>query len=538
MAKKWISTVIFSSLLILAIGIIQCGSGKSFDLAILNGRIIAGDGNPWYAADIGIRGDRIVKIGRIKRGEAKQIIDARGLFVAPGFIDIHTHADRSILKIPTADNYIFQGVTTVLGGNCGGHRYPLKDLFAKIKRNGVSLNFCSLAGHNTIRREVMGLKMAAPTVEEMKRMKELLHQEMAAGAVGFSTGLAYMPGTYAKTEELVELVGVVAKYGGIYASHIRNQGTGITGAIEEAISIGRKNGVRVQISHVKLSSDKVWGEISRITSPVEKARSMGMEVTMDQYPYTATSSGFGSSFPSWALEGGQEEFVKRLGDPERLGQIKQTLIKRRLSSSKGIDKLKTINIASCKALPQYEGKNLAEILMTLGKEAIPENGAELIIEIQKAGGASGVFFQMDEKDVEKIMALDYNMVASDSSIVTFGKGVPHCRNYGTFPRIISMYVKKKKVLSLPEAIKKMTSLPAQTLRLLNRGLVRPGFYADLVIFDLEKIKDTATYEKPHQYPEGIPYVLVNGTPVVKNGKKTGEKPGMVLRPTITKRRNS
>lgn len=537
MANKWISVVLVAFLILSVSGLIQCGSGKSLDLAIMNGRIIAGDGNPWFIADIGIRGDAIVKIGKIEREEATQVIDAQGFYVAPGFIDIHTHADRGILTTPTADNYIYQGVTTVLGGNCGGHQYPVKQLFAKIERGGISINFCCLAGHNTIRKEVMGLKMATPTAEEMKKMKRLLRQEMSAGAMGLSTGLAYMPGIYSKTEELIELTKVVAPFDGLYASHIRNQGIGITEAIEEAITIGRNCGVRVQISHVKLSDDRVWGDLARITSPIEAARKRGLEVTIDQYPYTATSSGFSSSFPSWSLEGGTQEFIKRLAEPEALDQIRQALIDRRLSSSKGIDKLNTIYIARCKAHPEYEGKNLAEILAEEEKKTTVGDGADLIVEIQKSGGATGIFFQMDEKDVEKIMTLNYTMVASDSGIVTLNEGVPHCRNYGTFPRVLALYAKKKKTLSLVEAIRKMTSLPAQTLRLFNRGMIRPGFFADLVVFDLDQIKDNATFKNPHQYPTGISYVIVNGIAVIANGQMTGKKPGQVLRRTYRKRRN-
>jgi N-acyl-D-amino-acid deacylase len=510
------------------LGLWQCAPPGQFDLVIRNGKILAGDGNPWFVADVGIRGDRIEKIGRIPSGQGKQEIDASGLFVVPGFIDIHTHADRRIDDIPTADNYLLQGVTTVVGGNCGGHDFPLAELFARLEKSGIAINFCSLIGHNTIRRQVMGLKMADPAPEEMKKMKELLDQEFRAGGIGFSTGLAYMPGTYAKTEELIELASVAAKYDGLYASHIRNQGTRITEAIEEAIRIGEANGIRVQISHIKLANDRVWGELERITRPVEEARKRGVEVFLDQYPYTATSSGFGSSIPSWALEGGHDAFVKRLEDPDTYRKIREGVIRRRLVSSKGINKLKTIYIARYRANPEYEGKNLEEILRMRGQKPTVENAADLIIEIQKNGGAQGVFFQMDEADVEALMRLDYNMIASDGGIIRFGDGVPHPRSYGTFPRVISRYVREKGVLTLPDAIRKMTSLPAQMLRLNRRGLIAEGYYADVVIFDFANIRDTATYSKPHQYPEGIRYVIVNGKIAAKDGKPTGVLAGRVL----------
>ncbi len=500
----------------------------NYDLIIKNGKIIDGAGNPWYRADIGIKGKRISKIGRISEDEAPQVIDAYGLYVTPGFIDIHTHCDRGILEHPEVKNYIYQGVTTVIGGNCGGHPFPLKEFFEKLEKEGYALNFGCLIGHNTIRHKVMGLKMEQPTKAEMEEMKNLIDMEMKAGALGFSTGLAYMPGVYSKTKELVELASVVAKYGGIYASHIRNQGRKIKEAIEEAIEIGEKNGIPVQISHIKLANDAVWGELWRITKPVLEARKRGVEVTLDQYPYTATSSGFSSSFPSWCLEGGHEEFLKRLQNPGDYNKIKEEIIKRRLSSTKGINKLKTIYIARCKANPEYEGKNLEEILIMQGKEPTVDNGAKLIIDIQRKGGAQGVFFQMDEKDVEELMKLPFNMVASDGATQEFGVGVPHPRNYGTFPRVLGRYVREKKVISLENAIRKMTSLPAQTLRIRNRGLIREGMYADITIFYFDKIIDKATFKKPHQYPKGIVYVLVNGEIVIEKGKYNGKLPGMII----------
>ena len=528
MDKKWIKMFAVFILPGFFLFTASCSRMRRYDVVILNGTVISGDGNPWYKADIGIQGERIACIGKLKQKKARCIIDVEGLIVCPGFIDIHTHADENIGKIPTADNYLLQGVTTVVGGNCGGHEFPLNTLFKKIERQGTAVNFCSLVGHNTIRQEVMGLKMADPTPDEMERMKELIRQEMRAGGLGLSTGLAYMPGTYAKTEELIELAGAVAPYDGFYASHIRNQGEGIAGAIEEAIRIGEENGIRVQISHVKLASDPVWGKLDMITAPIEKARARGMEVTMDQYPYTATSSGFDSSLPAWCLEGGHEAFLKRLEDPENYQKIEKEVIRKRLTSSRGIDRLKTIYIASYEKDPSFEGKNLAEILALQGKKATVENGAGLIIEIQKNGGASGVFFQMDESDVEKIMALDYTMIGSDGSIVEYGKGVPHCRSYGTFPRVISQYVLKRHVLPIEEAVRKMTALPAQTLRLTERGVIKKGMYADIVVFDPKTIHDTATYQKPHQYPSGIRYVIVNGRMAAENGKPTGIFPGKVL----------
>jgi N-acyl-D-amino-acid deacylase len=507
---------------------IDCKKPPLYDLAILNGKVVAGDGNPWYQADIGIKNEKITFIGKINPVEAKTTVNAEGLYISPGFIDIHTHADRNIIKIPIANNYLLQGVTTVVGGNCGGHRYPLKEQFETIEEQGIAINFCSLAGHNSIRREVMGLKMADPTPDELEQMISLMEKEMKSGAVGFSTGLAYMPGRYSKTEELMELAKVVGKYGGIYASHIRDQGKKITEAIEEAILIGEKNNLPVQISHIKLCIEPNWGKLEMIAAPIEEARARGVEVFTDQYPYTATSSGFSSSFPAWSLEGGTEEFKKRLQSPDLYQKIKDHIIKARLVSEKGINKLQSIYIGNYEKERSWEGKNLEEILKIQGKEATIENGADLIIEIKKNGDASCVFFQMVEEDLDDIMRLNYNMVASDGGIIEFEKGVPHCRSYGTFPRILHRYVNQKKVLTLEEAVKKMTSLPAQVLRLTDRGIIKKGMYADLVIFDLNTIKDKATYQKPHQYPEGIKAVIVNGAIAAEDGQPSGQRPGKIL----------
>ncbi len=519
---------IFLFLLLIVLFLLSCGIQPEYDLCIINGKIIAGDGNPWYISDIGIKNEKIVRIGDIKKTTAKKVIDASGLYVCPGFIDIHNHSDRSITEIPTADNYLLQGVTTVLGGNCGGHYYPVSEQFQMLEKNGIAINFCTLIGHNTIREEVMGLKMATLTDEELEKMKQLVEQEMKSGAVGLSTGLAYMPGRYAKTEEIIELASVVAKYGGMYASHIRNQGTRITQAIEEAIEIGEKNNIRVEISHIKLCIEPNWARPELITLPVEQARARGVEVFTDQYPYTATSSGFSSSFPAWSLEGGSDELKERLKDKDAYKKIKQYIIQKRLTSQKGIDKLATIYIGNYKKQPDWEGKNLREILICLNRKPTVDNGADLIIDIQKNEGASCVFFQMRENDTEELLKLDYNMVASDGAVMEFGKGVPHCRSYGTFPRVIRKYVKEQKIFDLTEAIRKMCSLPAQVIRLNNRGLIKENMYADLVVFDLNKIKDTATYSDPHNYPEGINYVIVNGIVTAENGKSTGALPGKVL----------
>jgi N-acyl-D-amino-acid deacylase len=501
---------------------------QDFTILIQNGFILDGTGNPWFKGDIGINGNRIEEIGNLSNKRAGKTIDATNLMVAPGFIDVHTHCDRQIIEVPTVDNYIHQGVTTVIGGNCGGHPYPLQDLFDELEEKGMSVNFGCLVGHNTIRREVMGLKMDPPTEDELDQMKILIQKEMASGALGFSTGLSYLPGTYSNTSELVSLVSALFPFGGIYTSHIRDQGQKITQAIQEAIEIGEKNDMPVLISHIKLAEDAVWGKPEMITGPVEKARERGVEVFLDQYPYTATSSGFTSSFPSWCFEGGRERFLERLKDKDTYQKIRSYIIERRLTSTRNIEKLKTIYIAQSRHNPEYEGKNLREILISQNKEPTTDNAVDLIIDIEKNGGAGGIFFQMDEEDVEYLMGLPYTMHASDGGVQIVGNGMPHPRNYGTFPRVISHYVRERGVIKLEEAIRKMTSLPAQVFRIQQRGILREGMFADITVFNLQSFKDNATFSDPHQYSQGLQYVLVNGEIVIADDIHTGKLPGMLI----------
>lgn len=511
------------------LSLICCVSQEPYSLVIKNGLIIDGTGKKAFEADLAIRGEHIAKIGRLSNAKAQQEIDARGLIVAPGFIDVHTHGDRGLLSVPSAENYVRQGVTTIIGGNCGGHPFPLNEFFEKLERIGIAINFGCLVGHNTIREKVMGMKMEEPSAKELAEMKNLIEQEMKAGGLGFSTGLAYLPGTYSETMEIVELASVVARYGGVYASHIRDQGKKITEAIEEAIEIGRRNRMKVLISHIKLADEDVWNEINRIAGPIEKARRGGIEVYCDLYPYTATSSGFTSSFPSWVFEGGKENFKERLADPDVYQKVKKYIIERRLKSPRGINRLQVIFIARCRQHPEYEGKCLEEILKMKGMEPSIEAAADLIIEIEKGGGAQGIFFQMDESDVVELMKLPYVMIGSDGEIQVYGRGFPHPRSYGTFPRVISRYCQEGKVISLEQAIQKMTSLPARVFALEKRGLLKESYFADLVVFDPEEFRDEATYEEPHRYAAGLHLVLVNGQIIFHQGEMKSVFPGKILR---------
>ncbi|TKJ32776.1 N-acyl-D-amino-acid deacylase [bacterium (candidate division B38) B3_B38] len=499
-----------------------------YDLAIIGGMVVDGTGNPWFRADVGIKGERIAYIGVIPAKEASEVIRGKGLVVSPGFIDIHTHTDRGLLANPLAENYLYQGVTTVVGGNCGGSPYPIGEHLEKLRDEGISLNFATLVGHNTIRRKVMGMKDTPPTSEELAEMKRLVKQGITEGALGLSTGLKYVPGAYASTEEVIELAKVAARYHGIYATHMREEGLGVIEALKEAILIGEKGGLPVQISHHKVVSADLWGASKETLRLIEEAHSRGVEVTLDQYPYPATSTGLTVLFPPWSLVGGSDELKERLSHPETRQRIKEAIVYNIVHDRGGSD-IGNITVTYFQADRSLEGKNLAEIARLRGWKPTPQNGAEIVMDIQLKGEGSAIYHCLNDEDIERIMRYRGGMVGSDGGITIFGRGVVHPRNYGTFPRVLGYYVREKGLLALEDAIRKMTSLPAQTLRLVDRGGLRVGAYADITIFDPQRVIDKATWENPHQYPEGIAYVIVNGKVVISRGKHTGELPGYVLR---------
>ncbi|MGQ9619110.1 MAG: N-acyl-D-amino-acid deacylase family protein [Candidatus Aminicenantia bacterium] len=501
-------------------------SDERYDIIIKNGKLFDGSSNPWIKADIGIKGKKIKRIGFIEESEGRKVINADGLIVSPGFIDVHTHTEDIVLR-PTIENYVYQGVTTVIAGNCGFHEFPLSKFFKKLKKIKISINFGSLIGHNTIRKKVMDDRATEPTEEELRKMESLLEKELKAGGLGLSTGLEYIPGTYSRTEEIIRLGKIVAKYHGIYATHLRNEDIKINPSIIEAIKIAEANKIPLEISHIKLCSEKVWGKLELILNPVEEARKRGVEIFMDQYPYLHTSTSISILISPYALEGGLEKFKERVKNTEFRENVKRE-ISQKLTSEK-INKLKNIFIANYKNAPEYNGKSLEEILVLKGKAPDLLNASELIIEIVENGDSSAVFLQMKDEDVKSLMKLPYVSIASDGAVQFPSKGFPHPRSYGTFPRIISKYVREEKILSIEDAIRKMTSLPAEVFRIKERGMIKENFFADLLIFDLEEIKDNATFQNPHQYPSGINYVIVNGKIVIENGKHTGERPGVLIK---------
>lgn len=499
---------------------------QSYDIIIKHGRIVDGTGNPWFSADIAIKDGRIAKIGHIDPGQAERVIDAANRIVAPGFIDVHTHVEGDLERIPTADNFVRMGVTTIVTGNCGSSRLPLGEYLAALEKQGISLNVASLVGHNSVRRRVMGMEAREPTPQELEQMRQWVEQAMQEGAVGFSTGLIYEPGSYAKTDEIIQLARAAARQGGIYVTHMRDEGNQIHEAIREALLIGQQAGCPVNISHFKVSSKKRWGDSRLTVQLVAEARQRGQLVTVDQYVYPASSTSLASVLPDWVFEGGNEKAIERLKDPTTRARIKKEMIETIKRS--GFKDFSYAYVADFRPMPTFNGQNISAITKQVrGKSGVKEE-AEQIVEMIIAGGARMVYHKMHERDIEHILRQPFTMIASDSGVQEFGRGVPHPRGYGNNPRVLAHYVREKGVIALEEAVGKMTSLPAQTFGFWDRGLIRPGLAADIVIFDEQKITDRATFDHPHQYPEGIEFVLVNGQIVIAEGQHTQARPGKIL----------
>ena len=498
----------------------------TYDTVITGGTVIDGTGTPGRRADVAIKDGRVAAIGTIARASGKEVFDASGLVVAPGFVDVHTHAD-DIWDRPLAENFVLMGVTSIVAGNCGGSAEDVAAALARVTSNPASVNFSTLYGHNTVRRMVMGTENRAPTIPEVNRMKSLVWKAMADGAVGFSTGLQYVPGTYSKTPEIIELARVAANAGGLYASHMRNEGTALEASIEEALQIGRGVDGRVQISHLKVDSPSRWGASARALEMIDTARKAGIDVAADQYAYTAASSTLGIRFPSWVLEGGPQKIRERLEDEATWTKVRAEM--QGLLAERGLKDLSFARIASYRADPSLNGLSIAEAAQKLQGSGTFEAQLETARRMMMAGGASMVYHFMSDDDVDRIMKHGRVGFASDSGVLTPGAGVPHPRGYGNNARVLGRYVRERKVISIEEAVRKMSSLPAQHFRLTDRGVIAIGKVADLVLFDPATVNDTATFEKPHAYPVGIPHVFVNGIAVVRNGEHTGATPGVVLR---------
>jgi N-acyl-D-amino-acid deacylase len=528
------------------------------DIMIKNGLIVDGTGNPWFRSDLLIESGRIAGIGSFDRAGSGLTIDATGLVVAPGFIDMHSHSDLFLLINPFAESKIRQGVTTEVIGNCGSTLAPiLEERLDLLKRNYMplseevdwswrsfgdylrvleerktSVNTAPLVGHGTIRIAVLGYENRAPVENELEEMKSLVEEAMKSGARGLSSGLIYTPASFSKTEELIELCKVVSRYGGFYSSHIRNESSRLLEAVAEAIEIGEKAGVPVEISHHKAAGGENWGKVNDSLQMIEDARKRGVDVTCDVYPYTAGSTDLSACVPTWAHENGLASLLNRLRDTKIRSRLK-------LEISEGIPGWENLakqagweNIIVSQFDPDrsVEGKSLAVIAGLRNQDPI-DAAFDLLIESQ--GVAQIVIFEMSERDIETVLRHSCSMVGTDgSSYAPYGKlhvGKPHPRNYGTYPRILGRYTREKRLLRLEDAIRKMTSLPAQRLGTLDRGLIAEGMRADITIFDPNTVLDLASYQDPHRYPHGIRYVIVNGEITVRDGEHTGARAGMVLR---------
>jgi N-acyl-D-amino-acid deacylase len=532
----------------------------SYDLVVVGGEVLDGLGGKPFFSDIGIREKRIACIGTFAPNAGHRVIHAEGLTVAPGFLDVHTHIERNIS--PTAPfiaaNFVRQGVTTLITGNCGRSFLRIRELFEDLEKTGTDINVASLIGHNTIRIQVMNQSGAPPSSKQLEKMKELAQQGMRDGALGLSTGLEYVPGTFATTDELMALAKAIEPRGGIYASHLRYEGARGEEAIREAISIARHAGIHVHLSHLKVQGPLQWGSAQQRLGLIKAAEREGLRISMDQYPYAASSTGIAILLPSWVSEGGLNSSRQRLADPSVRKQIRDEMI--RDLQALGWRDYSFARIAYSESERSLVGLTISEVahrrasahstdrlaahaqLKSSAKvsEIQPDSGTDLerqadtVIDLFSHGGAQMIFFNMDEADVETIIRNPEVMFGSDSSVREENSSdLPHPRGLGTFPRVLGLYARDKKLFSLEEAIRRMTSLPATTFGLTDRGQIKTGYWADLVVFDRTRIHDTATYEKPMSVPEGIDYVLVNGSVVSDHNLLTTALPGMAIRHVAT-----
>ena len=537
-----------------------------FDTVIKGGDIFDGEGNPSFKNDIGIKEGKIVKIGDIAE-KGNTTIDAKGLVVSPGFIDMHNHADHTILAFPNAECYIMQGVTTSLVGNCGFSMAPInpshlnlakgylssflrtdynyewdwetsKEYFEKVRNNSTAINLAYLIGQGTLRIAVKGFDMTEASKEEMEQMKTILKQELEEGAFGLSTGLFYPPGSFSNTEEIIELARILKDYNALYATHIRNESDQLCESVDEALKIGDESGVSVEISHHKALGKANWGKVEESLKMLKSARQRGINVNCDVYPYSAAFTTVSSLLPPWTLEGGVGKMLECLDNFEIRKKIKKDIIEGKMKGENWIKGIgwNNIVVGECPMDRGSEGKSLERIFRERDIFSQPfEALFDWLIKIN--GEANMIFFAMNERDVKKVISSPDSIFMTDSwTIAPHGGGKPHPRAYGTFPRVLSKYVREEQVLTLKEAIKKMTSLPAKKIGLIDRGILKEGCWADITIFNKDEIRDKATFENPHQEPEGIYYVLVNGKIAVEQGKITGLKSGQILKRKAISRR--
>ena len=501
-------------------------AAQNCEIILKNGRIVDGTGNNWFYGDLAIDDGLIIGIGNLDSFKAKTIIDVHHQIIAPGFIDIHTHIEGDELKNPLATNFIADGVTTVITGNCGESNTNLKKYFSFLDSLKLSINVASLIGHNDVRKLIMGKAMRNPSVTELNQMDSVVQKAMEDGAVGFSTGLIYVPGLYAQTNELINLATVAAKYNGVYCTHMRNEGDSVIEAIDEAISVATAAKIPLQISHFKVGGQNNWGKSTAMLQMIKDARNKGLNVTIDQYPYTASSTALSTLLPDWILADGPDSIKARLNRPAIRKNTVNYLVTR--LKDRGVAHYNYIVVANNELNNSFNGKTIEAINLLLKKphNAIAE--ANTILYLVKEANPSALFHSISEKDVCNIMGYPFNMIASDGTIRVKGIGVPHPRSYGTNARVLGKYVREEKIITLEDAIRRMTSLPAEKFHFANRGLIKQGYAADLVVFDDNTIIDQSTYNNPHQYSKGIDLVLVNGEITWQNNASTGIRNGTIL----------
>jgi N-acyl-D-amino-acid deacylase len=519
--------LVISALLLASISLLA-QQPSSYDLVIRNGRIIDGSGNPWYRADIAIAGNTIVAISNPIDVPARRIIDAAGMVVSPGFIDIHTHARRGIFQVPTADNYVRQGVTTIFEGPDGGSPIPLKPFLDKIAGTKITPNFGMFVGQGSVRTEVIGDVNRKATAAEIDRMKDLVRLGMHDGAFGLSTGLFYVPGTFTPVEEIIELAKVAGAMGGIHISHMRDEAANVVESVRETIRIGEEGHLPTQVTHHKIIGKAYWGKSIETLKLLDEARARGVDATIDQYPYTASSTSVMSAlWPSWAQEGGRNQVLARIKNAGDRAKIKAACVSL-LKNERGGGDPKNVVISACPWDPSLAGKNLAEVTRFRGMPVTLENAAEAVFWIVEQGGCQGIFHAISEDDLIRILKHPATMIASDGEVPVFGQSNPHPRSYGTFARVLGLYARERGVLNLEDAVRKMSSAPAQRVGLRDRGMLRPGMKADITIFDPRSVRDRATFDQPHQYAEGFMYVIINGQMAFELGRMTSARPGQVL----------
>ncbi len=534
-----------------------CSSKKDYDLVIKNGHVFDGLGNEAVSVDIGILGQKIAKIGKISPAKGQFVIDAKDLTVCPGFIDAHDHTSIELLVNPQAESSVRQGITTLVSGNCGSSPFPVADerydeyrdemketydvdmtwkdiqgFFSKLEEKGMALNYSTFVGQGTIRGFAVGFNDRPPKAEELVRMKALVAENIQNGALGLSSGLEYAPGSYAQRNEIVELCREAKQHGGLYSTHMRDESDQLLEALDETIDVSRKTGIRLQISHFKIAYPRNWNKIDDALAKLEAAKSEGISLFCDRYPYIAGATGLSSmNFPLWAKQGTTDEFLARLKDPTLESKFRAFLGEREQKLGSW-DKV-VISSVFTEKNKIFEGKTLHEATQETGKDVF-EFLRDLLIEEKNRAGQ--VIFMMNEENLKRILAHPLVGVGCDGSALApygpLGKGKPHPRSYGTFPRVLGKYVREEQILPMAEMLKKMTSVPAKNFGFALRGALRRDYFADIVIFDEKRVSDKATFKDPHQYPEGIDYVIVNGQVVIHNGEHSGLLPGKVLRKQV------